>query len=164
MTYSAKKEVRTTKSLAVIDFTLRNEARARGVERLAVSIVLHTPQGILLLRRAAHDRFGGTYDLPGGGVQPTETLLKTARRELMEETGLELSGVEHLHCGFDCCDSAGRALRYFFAHVRLPHTPHAHIRMNPAEHDHFVFFKHYAELEAYPLSRDLRSAVRRVCF
>ncbi|MGW1976619.1 NUDIX domain-containing protein [Streptomyces sp. NPDC001889] len=50
---------------------------------LGVGIIVHGPDGVLLGR---HHR--GTIKLPGGTVEPDESLTRTAVRELAEETGL----------------------------------------------------------------------------
>ncbi len=50
---------------------------------LGVGAVLHGPRG-LLLGRHRH----GTWELPGGMVEPGESLQETVVRELAEETGL----------------------------------------------------------------------------
>lgn len=54
----------------------------------AVALVVINPEGELLLVRRAHDPAKGTLDLPGGFVDPLETVEEAAMRELKEETGL----------------------------------------------------------------------------
>ncbi|MFT3770053.1 MAG: NUDIX hydrolase [Minicystis sp.] len=52
---------------------------------------------ILFIQRA-RDPFAGRWALPGGFVEPTETVAQAAARELMEETSLDHVRVEELGC------------------------------------------------------------------
>lgn len=54
----------------------------------AVSVAL-VEDGRFLLVRRGRPPSQGLYAFPGGKVEPGETLLDAARRELLEETGLE---------------------------------------------------------------------------
>ena len=47
-------------------------------------------EGRLLLVRRAGDPYRGTWDLPGGFLEEAETPVDGLRRELREETGLEI--------------------------------------------------------------------------
>ena len=56
----------------------------------AVGVILHGPDGRLLVLRRAHDPGRGLLGLPGGFADAGETAEAAACRETREETGLEL--------------------------------------------------------------------------
>jgi len=67
-----------------------------------VHVVLERNGEVLMMRRAGTGFFDGLYSLPGGHVEPGESLRAAAVRELSEETGvrvrpdtLEMLGVVH---------------------------------------------------------------------
>lgn len=49
---------------------------------------------VLLLQNAPHKREGGCWGVPAGKLEPDEAPIKGARRELFEETGIDV-GIEH---------------------------------------------------------------------
>lgn len=54
---------------------------------------------VLLMRRAGTGFFDGLYSLPGGHVEPGESLRQTACRELREEVGLSVEPEALKHLG-----------------------------------------------------------------
>ena len=65
---------------------------------LGVFGLLEAPQGILLVanRRLIGGKPEVVWDLPGGGVEPGETLAEALRREMREETSLDVAVREFL--------------------------------------------------------------------
>ena len=57
----------------------------------AVAVIVRNPIGGLLFVR---DRESGTWGLPAGSVEPTESPSEAARRELKEECGIECRDLE----------------------------------------------------------------------
>ena len=75
----------------------------------AVACFIRNRKGELLLVRRAKEPAKGTLDLPGGFVDMHESAEEAARREVQEETGLEITDCRYLfsipniypYCGFD---------------------------------------------------------------
>ncbi len=65
---------------------------------VSVLVVIHTPdQQILLLERADHP---GWWQSVTGSQNPGETLVETAAREVLEETGLDVHGHKLVDWGY----------------------------------------------------------------
>jgi 8-oxo-dGTP diphosphatase len=60
-----------------------------------VAVVLKKEDKLLLTLRKAGDNLG-TYEFPAGHVEANETTADTAQREVLEETGLAIDGLESL--------------------------------------------------------------------
>lgn len=63
--------------------------------RLGVAVMVVDSQYRLLLGRRGKDPNRGKWVIPGGGVEFGETLIEAAKREIKEETGLEISVLPH---------------------------------------------------------------------
>ncbi len=88
-----------------------------------VAIVTRERQPRVLLIRRKHDPFAGMWALPGGFVDMDERLEAAARRELREETGVDVAEVEQLHTfGDPGRDPRGRTISVVYL-----------ARLNPAD-------------------------------
>jgi mutator protein MutT len=61
------------------------------------SVLFINPDGqVLIMKRSANDDGAGLWDLPGGSVESGETVLEGAKREGVEETGIEAQGLNFI--------------------------------------------------------------------
>jgi 8-oxo-dGTP diphosphatase len=80
-----------------------------GQEVVRVGIgVLLIRNGRVLLGERLGSHGAGTWALPGGHLELGETIENCARREVLEETGIEVGGVKHLAFTNDIFKSEGR--------------------------------------------------------
>lgn len=80
----------------------RKQAESDGITHITTGVAVVKDGKILVVRRAVHDdTLSGAWELPGGGIDPDETIEQGATRELFEETGLEVDKVLSTFEGFD---------------------------------------------------------------
>jgi ADP-ribose pyrophosphatase YjhB (NUDIX family) len=78
---------------------------------VGVKVLLKNREGkYLLVHRSAEKYPGtrGTWDIVGGRINPGQTLMENLRREVREETGLEIIGEPRLIAAQDILRVAGR--------------------------------------------------------
>jgi ADP-ribose pyrophosphatase len=83
----------------------------------AAAVVIR--KGKILLVKRANEPSRGMWAVPGGSVQPGETLQAAAERETLEETGLVVTAKEPIHV-FDLIErEGGGRLRFHFVIIDL---------------------------------------------
>ena len=142
---------------AEIEPRLLSAAAAAGIDRLVVAAVIRDGDRVLLLERNPGDYRGGLFELPGGVVEPGETLHQALLREVAEETGLILAASDRYLGGFDYRSQSGRLTRQFNFQLTAPETPAIIL----SEHAGFAWIR-AAELAQYPVSPEVRELLRRV--
>ena len=90
-----------------------NPDNLRVIERIIASVVITSSDGKILMGRKDPTKGGvypDTWHIPGGGIDDGESLENAAKREALEEVGLDLSsekitllpfvghGVQPKHC------------------------------------------------------------------
>ena len=70
---------------------------ARPAVTADIVLITREAQPRVLLIQRAHEPFAGAWALPGGFVNVDEPIVDAAKRELHEETGLEIATLEQLY-------------------------------------------------------------------
>lgn len=104
--------------------------------QVGVKALLQNKEGkYLVLRRAGRKYPGinGTWDIPGGRIDPGTPLLENLKREVMEETGLELKNEVRLITAQDIFGKDNNHI------VRLTYTGFisGKPKLDPSEHDEY---------------------------
>jgi 8-oxo-dGTP diphosphatase len=71
---------------------------ATKIMSLTVDNVITDGESVLLIKRKG-DPFSGYWALPGGFIDPGETPEEAAKRELQEETGVDIGGIKMSYVG-----------------------------------------------------------------
>jgi ADP-ribose pyrophosphatase YjhB (NUDIX family) len=80
--------------------------------RLTVDVIIEVPGGIILVERKYPP---AGWAIPGGFVEYGETVEEAARREMREETSLDLEGLRQFHVYSDPCrDPRGHTVSVVF--------------------------------------------------
>lgn len=80
----------------------------------AASVLVIRPGSVLMVERA-RPPFQGLWSFPGGRSEPGEDAEATARRELLEETGLQVGALARLGDFFPAPDTAALRLAVYAA-------------------------------------------------
>lgn len=88
-------------------------AKADGIQQLVVGAVVQHEDKVLLLQRPDDDFMGGIFELPSGKVDPGESLDDALRREVKEESFLDISTIREYIGSFDYESSSGKKTRQF---------------------------------------------------
>ncbi len=99
--------------------TLQDQAQADGIESVVVGLIVRRGNKLLLLKRRSDDYMPDVWEIPGGHVDPGETIPQALSRELLEETGLHLHHIIGKRGGYDYPGEFGLTRQWNFE-VKAP--------------------------------------------
>jgi len=107
--------------------------------QVGVKVLLKNSEGKFLLLRRALEKYPeivGRWDIVGGRIDPGKTLLENLKREIKEETGLELVGEPKLIAAQDILRNQGRHV------VRLTYLGKSagDVKLNRGENDDYKWY------------------------
>lgn len=112
---------------------LRQQADKDGMTHLSTGVVVAKEGQVLMVRRAEDDYLGGSFELPGGGIEAGETFAESVTREVLEETGLRVNRIVGMFPGFEYSTPAKPKVRQFNF---LVETENSDVRIS-SEHDSY---------------------------
>lgn len=105
---------------------LIDEARKAHIHTHVVGVVVEDGGHILLLKRRPDDFLPNMWEIPGGHLDPGESILDAVARELFEETGLRLASVVEYHGFYDYAGEFGPTRQWNFRVTVHPGDALAH--------------------------------------
>ncbi len=123
------------KTVQFSEDNFRQQVSKEGITHISTGIAVIKDNKILMVRRQSNDYLGGVYELPGGGVDESETIIDGAIRELKEETGLDVSRIITTFPGFDYSTDKKPHVRQLNLLVETKPAP---ITLS-SEHDDFIW-------------------------
>ena len=143
----------------ILENEIRAAAKRDGITHLSTGIAIERDGKILLVRRVKHDDYGGQYELPGGGIEKTETIEQSVAREALEETGQHVKSIVGKFDGFEYSTPKKPRVRQLNFIVEVGDDD---VKLDPAEHDNYQWVAAPEDLDKLTMSDDMRRCVRDV--
>lgn len=128
---------------------------------ISARVIVEYGQDIALLRRASTGEFAGSWELPGGKIEPGEDIATGALREAEEETGIavELAAFQpELIDNRLILDGKHQGKRYT-AYGFIGSAASRDLRLDPDEHEDSLWLPAHEALAMSTLSQTSRRAL-----
>ena len=101
---------------------IRVEIVPNDSRKVAKVVIIDDNERVLFLKRSDYvDKFAGEWDLPGGHIKVGEELITGLKREVKEETGLDVDNCEFVdkleNIQFFVCDYDDKAIKISHEHT-----------------------------------------------
>lgn len=126
-----------------------------------VDVLVFRGDKLLILNRVGErGAVSNDWCIPGGHVDPGETFLQAAKRELFEETGIDMSESLLIPVGKYIPKRKGIEIHYFMCHID-DQTP-VNILVDAEEETGSEWINPYTELDLYNFIFDMKDNIKRI--
>ena len=132
----------------------------QGKVRFADVLVFRGDKLLILNRVGEKGAVSNDWCIPGGHVDPGETFLQAAKRELFEETGIDMSEELLTPVGKYIPKKKGIEIHYFMCYID-PDTP-ANILVDGEEETGSEWINPRTELDLYNFIFDMKDNIKRI--
>lgn len=99
---------------------LMDKAISEGIKKIVVgAIITNKNNEVLILTRKKEDFMGGIDELPSGNVEDGEKIYSALKREVKEETNLDLVKIEGYINFFDYTSGSGKKSRQYNFYIKV---------------------------------------------
>lgn len=132
----------------------------QGKVQFADVLVFRGGKLLILNRVGEKGAVSNDWCIPGGHVDPGETFLQAAKRELFEETGIDMSESLLIPVGKYIPKRKGIEIHYFMCHID-DQTP-VNILVDAEEETGSEWINPYTELDLYNFIFDMKDNIKRI--
>ena len=132
----------------------------QGKVQFADVLVFRGDKLLILNRVGEKGAVSNDWCIPGGHVDPGETFLQAAKRELFEETGIDMSESLLIPVGKYIPKRKGIEIHYFMCHID-DQTP-VNILVDAEEETGSEWINPYTELDLYNFIFDMKDNIKRI--
>lgn len=132
----------------------------QGKVQFADVLVFRGDKLLILNRVGERGAVSNDWCIPGGHVDPGETFLQAAKRELFEETGIDMSESLLIPVGKYIPKRKGIEIHYFMCHID-DQTP-VNILVDAEEETGLEWINPYTELDLYNFIFDMKDNIKRI--
>lgn len=132
----------------------------QGKVQFADVLVFRGDKLLILNRVGEKGAVSNDWCIPGGHVDPGETFLQAAKRELFEETGIDMSESLLIPVGKYIPKRKGIEIHYFMCHID-DQTP-VNILVDAEEETESEWVNPYTELDLYNFIFDMKDNIKRI--
>nr|UVX65988.1 MAG: protein of unknown function DUF4916 [Bacteriophage sp.] len=132
----------------------------QGKVQFADVLVFRGDKLLILNRVGEKGAVSNDWCVPGGHVDPGETFLQAAKRELFEETGIDMSEDLLIPVGKYIPKRKGIEIHYFMCHID-DQTP-VNILVDAEEETGSEWINPYTELDLYNFIFDMKDNIKRI--